>query len=51
MKTRHKDTSNEMSDDVYLRALEISDLEQCHRWHNDMALYETLGGTFGKLNE
>ena len=31
---------------VYLRALEIDDLERTHKWHNDPALYETLTSAF-----
>jgi len=31
---------------VYLRALELGDLERCHKWHNDMALYQELDGSF-----
>jgi RimJ/RimL family protein N-acetyltransferase len=31
---------------VYLRALEIDDLERTHRWHNDPSLYQTLVGPF-----
>jgi len=31
---------------VFLRALEAEDVVRTHRWHNDPALYETLGGTF-----
>jgi len=31
---------------VYLRALDVSDLEQVYAWHNDSALYENLGGNF-----
>lgn len=31
---------------VYLRALELSDLERTHKWHNDPELYKMLGGTF-----
>lgn len=31
---------------IYLRALEASDLELTWRWHNDPALYATLGGAF-----
>jgi RimJ/RimL family protein N-acetyltransferase len=31
---------------VYLRALELDDLERTHRWHNDPILYETLVGPF-----
>jgi RimJ/RimL family protein N-acetyltransferase len=33
-------------DPVFLRALEAGDLERTLRWHNDPALYETLGGPF-----
>lgn len=29
-----------------LRALEPADIKRTLRWHNDRALYETLGGTF-----
>jgi RimJ/RimL family protein N-acetyltransferase len=35
-----------MSEQIYLRTLEASDLECCHKWHNDRALYETLVGPF-----
>lgn len=31
---------------VFLRALDDSDLDRMHRWHNDPSLYETLVGTF-----
>lgn len=31
---------------VYLRALEIDDLERTHKWHNDPTLYETLTSAF-----
>lgn len=31
---------------VYLRTLELDDLERAHRWHNDPTLYETLVGSF-----
>lgn len=31
---------------VYLRTLERSDLARTHRWHNDSALYQSLGGAF-----
>lgn len=31
---------------VYLRALEIDDLERTQRWHNDPTLYETMVGAF-----
>jgi len=31
---------------VYLRSLELDDLERTLKWHNDAALYETLTGTF-----
>lgn len=36
----------EMKDRIYLRALEASDLEQCHKWHNDRDLYKMLVGPF-----
>jgi diamine N-acetyltransferase len=28
---------------VYLRALEIDDLDRTHKWHNDRELYRTIG--------
>lgn len=28
---------------VYLRALELDDLDRTYRWHNDQELYETIG--------
>jgi RimJ/RimL family protein N-acetyltransferase len=31
---------------VYLRALEVEDLERTHKWHNDPDLYSLLTGTF-----
>ena len=31
---------------VYLRALEIEDLERTYKWHNDASLYKTLGSPF-----
>ncbi len=31
---------------IYLRSLELGDLDRTHKWHNDPALYETLMGTF-----
>jgi len=31
---------------VYLRALEVEDLERTHKWHNDVFLYKTLGSNF-----
>lgn len=31
---------------VYLRALEIEDLERTNKWHNDVSLYRTLGSHF-----
>jgi RimJ/RimL family protein N-acetyltransferase len=31
---------------VYLRALELGDVERIHRWHSDPALFEWLAGTF-----
>ncbi len=35
-----------MSDLVYLRSLELEDLEKVHKWHNDQDLYLTLMGLF-----
>jgi RimJ/RimL family protein N-acetyltransferase len=35
-----------MSELIYLRALEASDLERCHTWHNDRNLYDMLVGPF-----
>ena len=35
-----------MSEIVYLRALEVSDLDRINKWHNDRDLYELLGGPF-----
>ncbi len=34
------------SDLIYLRSLELDDLDRIHKWHNDPALYETMLGTF-----
>jgi len=31
---------------VYLRALEVEDLERTHKWHNDPSLYKTLISNF-----
>jgi RimJ/RimL family protein N-acetyltransferase len=31
---------------IYLRALELSDLERTHRWHNNQEMYATMGSTF-----
>ena len=31
---------------VYLRALESSDLDNTHRWHNDRELFESLVGSY-----
>jgi RimJ/RimL family protein N-acetyltransferase len=31
---------------VYLRALELDDLDRTYKWHNDQELYRTLGGIF-----
>jgi len=31
---------------IFLRALEISDLERTYKWHSDEDLYKTLGGPF-----
>lgn len=35
-----------MTGTVYLRALELSDLDRIHAWHNDRELYEMIGGPF-----
>lgn len=35
-----------MKEPVYLRALELSDADHIHKWHNDRDLYELLGGPF-----
>jgi len=40
-----------MNDPIYLRALETSDLERCHKWHNDRTLYETLVGYFHFISQ
>lgn len=31
---------------VYLRALEIEDLERTYKWHNDASLYKISGSPF-----
>jgi diamine N-acetyltransferase len=31
---------------VYLRALEIGDLERTYKWHNDQQMYRVMGGVF-----
>ena len=43
-----KMTTNDLvkSELIFLRALESTDLERTHQWHNDTSLYSTLGGTF-----
>ncbi len=35
-----------MKEPIYLRALEMSDLDRLHAWHNDKELYEMVGGSF-----
>ena len=35
-----------MSKRIYLRALETSDIDRMHRWHNDPQLYATLTSPF-----
>jgi len=35
-----------MSEPIYLRPLELSDLDRCHKWHNDRSLYDMLVGPF-----
>jgi RimJ/RimL family protein N-acetyltransferase len=39
-------TGDNLSEPLYLRALEVSDMERCYKWHNDRTLYETLVGYF-----
>ena len=34
------------AESVFLRALDPEDLERTHSWHNDAALYETLGRAY-----
>jgi RimJ/RimL family protein N-acetyltransferase len=36
---------NEM-EPVYLRALELGDMERTHKWHNDQRMYRIMGGVF-----
>ena len=31
---------------IFLRAMEVNDLEYTHKWHTDQQLYSTLFGTF-----
>jgi RimJ/RimL family protein N-acetyltransferase len=31
---------------VYLRSLEVQDIERTHKWHNDPEVYQTLIGSF-----
>jgi RimJ/RimL family protein N-acetyltransferase len=38
--------SDESTQPVYLRALEMDDLDRTHLWHNDRSLYESLAGSF-----
>lgn len=35
-----------MDEPIYLRALDASDGDRCHKWHNDRNLYETLCDAF-----
>ncbi len=35
-----------MDEPIYLRALEMTDLDRMHMWHNDKELYEMVGGPF-----
>jgi len=37
---------NEPAENVYLRALDPSDLDRTHKWHNDAPLYEMLVSPF-----
>jgi RimJ/RimL family protein N-acetyltransferase len=36
---------------VYLRALELDDLDRTHKWHNDQDLYKTLVGRFQYVSQ
>jgi RimJ/RimL family protein N-acetyltransferase len=38
-------------DDVYLRALEVADLERTWKWHNDPRLYDTLVSPFRYVSQ
>jgi diamine N-acetyltransferase len=40
-----------MSEPVYLRSLEMADLERCHRWHNDPDLYQHLGNSYRPVSQ
>jgi diamine N-acetyltransferase len=42
----HGITVNGLMEDVYLRALEPSDLDRTSKWHNDPRLYDTLVSPF-----
>jgi len=35
---------------IYLRSLELNDLERTYKWHNDPELYSTLGGPFSYVS-
>lgn len=35
-----------MDESVYLRGLDVSDIETCYKWHSDRGLYDTLVGPF-----
>jgi RimJ/RimL family protein N-acetyltransferase len=36
---------------VFLRALEVDDLERTYQWHNDSDLYQSLTGTFRYVSQ
>ncbi len=40
-----------MEHPVYLRALEKTDIDRCHEWHNDKNTYNTLVGTFNFVSK
>ena len=42
---------NAMSELVYLRSLEMADLERCYQWHNDPELYLFLGNSFRHVSQ
>ena len=43
-------TSEHHPSALFLRALEESDVERTHIWHNDVGLYDTLGDSFRPIS-
>lgn len=39
-------TGEQIGESVYLRALELDDIDRTYLWHNDPALYDSLTGMF-----